>query len=122
MYGTSLYQVEWSAEEQSILEVRPSAERQTAQQPRRKPFLLRAPLSAPAARALQAVLQRYAADKMSSLSRYIKVAAALPHKSVRDVALRVRWIGRKDTPRKQRSKVRGRPRAAKLLLALRRGR
>ena len=34
------------------------------------------------------------------------MAATLPNKSVRDVALRVRWIGRKDTPRKQRSKVR----------------
>jgi hypothetical protein len=67
----------------------------------------------------QALLQRYAADKMSSLSRYIKVAAALPHKSVRDIALRVRWIGRKDTPRKQRSKVRGR---LKHVFAPRRGR
>ena len=55
------------------------------------------------------MLQRYAAEKISSLSRYIKVAVALPNKSVRDVALRVRWMGRKDTPRKQRSKVR-RPR------------
>ena len=34
------------------------------------------------------------------------MAVALPNKSVRDVALRVRWMGRKDTPRKQRSKVR----------------
>lgn len=67
----------------------------------------------------QALLLRYAADKMSSLSRYIKVAAALPHKSVRDVALRVRWIGRKDTPRKQRCKVRGR---LKHVFAPRRGR
>ena len=55
------------------------------------------------------MLQRYAAEKISSLSRYIKVAVALPNKSVRDVALRVRWMGRKDTPRKQRSKVRSPP-------------
>ena len=54
----------------------------------------------------QSMLQRYASEKISSLSRYIKVAVALPNKSVRDVALRVRWMGRKDTPRKQRSKVR----------------
>ena len=57
----------------------------------------------------QSMLQRYASEKISSLSRYIKVAVALPNKSVRDVALRVRWMGRKDTPRKQRTKVR-RPR------------
>ena len=55
------------------------------------------------------MLQRVASEKISSLSRYIKVAVALPNKSVRDVALRVRWMGRKDTPRKQRTKVR-RPR------------
>jgi hypothetical protein len=43
---------------------------------------------------------------MSSLARYIKIATTLPDKTVRDVALRVRWIGRKDTPRKQRTKAR----------------
>ena len=61
-----------------------------------------------ARRAPQAGLARFASDKISSLSRYIKIAATLPNKSVRDVALRVRWIGRKDTPRKQRTKARRR--------------
>jgi hypothetical protein len=69
----------------------------------------------------QAGLARYGSDKMSSLARYIKLAATLPNKTVRDVALRVRWIGRKDTPRKQRTKARARA-APRRACDVRRGR
>lgn len=34
---------------------------------------------------------RFTAEKMDSLQRYVRMAAVLPRKSVRDVALRVRW-------------------------------
>ena len=51
-------------------------------------------------------MQRISTERVSALSRYIKIAATLPEKSVRDVALRVRWMMRKDAPRKPRHKVR----------------
>ena len=49
---------------------------------------------------LQDGLQRYSAQRLGSLSLYIKVAALLPAKSVRDVALRVRWMGKRESSRK----------------------
>ena len=52
-------------------------------------------------------------ERTPSLVRYVRVAACLPEKSVRDVALRIRWMSRKDkverekeAPRKPRNKVR----------------
>lgn len=54
----------------------------------------------------QAGMQCISTERVSALSRYIKIAATLPEKSVRDVALRVRWMMRKDAPRKPRHKVR----------------
>ena len=42
-------------------------------------------------RALESGMQRYPADRFDAVQRYVKVAAMLPRKSVRDVALRVRW-------------------------------
>lgn len=52
-------------------------------------------------------------ERTPSLVRYLRVAACLPEKSVRDVALRIRWMSRKDkverekeAPRKPRLKVR----------------
>jgi hypothetical protein len=42
-------------------------------------------------RALESCLMRFPADRMDSLQRYVRAAAALPRKSVRDVALRARW-------------------------------
>ena len=41
MYGTSLYHVEWSAEEQAILEARRRAARQETQQPEKTLFHVR---------------------------------------------------------------------------------
>lgn len=61
--ATNLYDVQWSAAEQSVLEEG---------------------------------LRLYTAEQYTSLWRYIKIAANLPYKGVRDVALRVRWMSRRD--------------------------
>ena len=42
-------------------------------------------------RALEAGMVRYPPDRFDLVQRYVKIAAMLPRKSVRDVALRVRW-------------------------------
>jgi hypothetical protein len=42
-------------------------------------------------RLLESCMLRFTAEKMDSLQRYVRMAAVLPRKSVRDVALRVRW-------------------------------
>ena len=42
-------------------------------------------------RALEAAMQRYPADRVSVVERYVRITAMLPRKSVRDVALRTRW-------------------------------
>ncbi len=42
-------------------------------------------------RALEAGLQRYPPEHFDLVQRYVKIAAMLPRKSVRDVALRARW-------------------------------
>ena len=60
--GTNLYDAQWSAEEQAVLE---------------------------------RGMETYGADEYKSLWRYIKIAATLPAKGVRDVALRMRWMSRR---------------------------
>ena len=42
--------------------------------------------------ALEAGLLRYPSNVYSNVTRYVKIAAALPTKSVRDVAHRVKWM------------------------------
>jgi hypothetical protein len=42
-------------------------------------------------RTLEACIFRFPADRFDSVQRYVRIAAALPRKSVRDVALRLRW-------------------------------
>lgn len=42
--------------------------------------------------ALEAGLLRYPSSVYSNVTRYVKIAAALPTKSVRDVAHRVKWM------------------------------
>jgi hypothetical protein len=42
-------------------------------------------------RALEAGMARYPPDHYDMVQRYVKIAAMLPRKSVRDVALRARW-------------------------------
>jgi hypothetical protein len=42
-------------------------------------------------RALEAGVQSHPPDRFDTVQRYVKIAAMLPRKSVRDVALRVRW-------------------------------
>jgi len=51
---------------------------------------------------LESGLARFTPDCHTSLTRYIKIAAMLPKKGVRDVALRVRWMTRKDSSSKKR--------------------
>ncbi|CAN7103265.1 unnamed protein product [Brassica rapa subsp. narinosa] len=41
---------------------------------------------------LEDALLRYSSEPSSSISRYAKIASELQHKTVRDVALRCRWI------------------------------
>lgn len=40
---------------------------------------------------LEVLMGRYTPERMDPVQRYVRMAAALPRKSVRDVALRVRW-------------------------------
>ncbi|XP_033148365.1 uncharacterized protein LOC103866719 isoform X2 [Brassica rapa] len=44
---------------------------------------------------LEDALVRYSSDPSPSISRYAKIASELHHKTVRDVALRCRWINKK---------------------------
>ena len=41
-------------------------------------------------------MKQYPLDKFTSLWQYIKIASSLPEKGVRDVALRIRWMSRRD--------------------------
>lgn len=52
---------------------------------------------------LEQGLQRFSASKMTPLMRYVKIAALLPRKGVRDVALRVRWHNRRDNSKKKKT-------------------
>merc|ERR1719401_724647 len=45
---------------------------------------------------LDIVLKKFPADKYSPLGRYIKMSALFPNKSVRDVALRVKWMSKRE--------------------------
>jgi len=45
-------------------------------------------------RALETGLLKWPADRTPPLERYLRIAATLAAKGVRDVALRVRWMGR----------------------------
>jgi len=47
-------------------------------------------------RVLEEGLEKYAAEQVTSLWRYIKIAADLPAKGPRDVALRIRWISQRE--------------------------
>ena len=40
---------------------------------------------------LESYMNRYPAERMDPLQRYVRIAFALPRKNVRDIALRVRW-------------------------------
>ena len=44
---------------------------------------------------LERGMETYGADEYESLWRYVKIAATLPAKGVRDVALRMRWMSRR---------------------------
>lgn len=51
---------------------------------------------------LEAGMQRFPAERFSSLQRYLKIAATLPNKGARDVALRIRWLQRNGQNGKKR--------------------
>lgn len=42
-------------------------------------------------RTLEAYMARFPSDNFDPVQRYVRIAQALPRKSIRDVALRVRW-------------------------------
>ena len=66
-------------------------------------------LHARGVRLAQAGLQRFPADRFSSVQRYVKIAATLGSKGVRDVALRVRWMSRNSQPSgKKKARAAGR--------------
>ena len=50
--------------------------------------------------ALDATLDKYPAARHTPLERYVRAAAALPKKGVRDVALRVIWLANNATKRR----------------------
>lgn len=52
-------------------------------------------------RALETCMQRFPPDRFDSVQRCVKTAAMLPRKSVRDVALRMRWSMQQQSMRKQ---------------------
>lgn len=66
----SLYTVQWSLEEQKVLED---------------------------------TLVSFPIEKHTALQRYVQVAALLPGKGVRDVALRVRWMNRKESGKRRKA-------------------
>ena len=45
---------------------------------------------------------RFPADKCAGVERYIRIAALLPRKGARDVALRIRWLATNPHPAKKR--------------------
>lgn len=47
-------------------------------------------------RSLEALMLRYTPERMDPVQRYVRIAAALPRKSVRDVALRIRWMNQQN--------------------------
>ena len=51
---------------------------------------------------LEVALKKFPADKYSPLGRYIKMSALFPNKSVRDVALRVKWLSKREEKKKKK--------------------
>ncbi|CAG9467878.1 unnamed protein product [Pedinophyceae sp. YPF-701] len=58
-------------------------------------------------RILEDACNEYPVEKHQPLERYILIASRLSDKSVRDVALRVRWMQRRDTGTRKRAPERG---------------
>ena len=53
---------------------------------------------------LEHMLKQFEADpNMLSLEKYTIIASKLPHKSIRDVALRVKWMTRKDANKRKKT-------------------
>ena len=53
---------------------------------------------------LEHMMKQFEADhSMLSLEKYTIIASKLPHKSIRDVALRVKWMSRKDANKRKKT-------------------
>lgn len=95
-----LHDVEWSAEEQALLEVQEPLH-VPGNSSRGAPMHGRCAIDHALLRS-QAGMQRFPSEKYSSVQRYIKIAATLPEKGVRDVALRIRWMSKNGQALKKR--------------------
>jgi len=51
---------------------------------------------------LDLALKKFPSEKFSPLGRYIKISGLLPQKSVRDVALRVKWLSKREEKKKKK--------------------
>jgi hypothetical protein len=51
-------------------------------------------------RSLESLMSRYTPERMDPVQRYVRIAAGLPRKAVRDVALRIRWTNEKTMRRR----------------------
>merc|ERR1712080_167064 len=51
---------------------------------------------------LDTAMKKFPADKCTPLGRYIKMSSLLPQKNVRDVALRVKWLSKRDLRKKKK--------------------
>eukprot|EP00250_Pteridium_aquilinum_P010498 c19431_g1_i1 orf=309-1088(+) len=56
-------------------------------------------------------LSKHASE--SSINKYIKIAAMLPEKTVRDVALRCRWMQKKDSEKRRKAEEQNPPKKSK---------
>lgn len=51
---------------------------------------------------LDQLLVRFPAEKYTNTERYIQIAAQMPHKTARDVAMRIKWMQAQDALRKRK--------------------
>lgn len=51
-------------------------------------------------RSLESLMCRYTPERMDPVQRYVRIAAGLPRKTVRDVALRIRWTNEMNMKRR----------------------
>ena len=58
-------------------------------------------------KSLELLMNRYTPERMDPVQRYVRIAAALPRKSVRDVALRVRWTTQQRMKRRAGDAMKG---------------
>ena len=52
-------------------------------------------------RSLESLMLRFTPERMDPVQRYVRIAAALPQKSIRDVALRIQWANQMKRQRQE---------------------